>query len=83
MGNYTSAWSQPRSLYLTKFGELSDVRSGQVWFSAEEESPEIPEVNLRELPSEVWADVIAFLPLQDKVITVCSEIFLLMPLISR
>ena len=43
-------------------GEQSEVLT-----STDEEYPEMREVKLRELPSEVWADVIAFLSFQEKV----------------
>ena len=74
MGNYTSTWTQPRYLpgpcpaspspsqYLDIAGEQSEVLT-----STDEECPEMREVKLRELPSEVWADVIAFLSFQEKV----------------
>ena len=60
MGNYSSSWSSQQ--FQDSAGELSDVS-----LSTEEETMEARDLTLNDLPSEVWACVIAFLPFREKV----------------
>ena len=63
MGNYSSSWTSPH--YQDTAGEVSDVSLG-----GEEETLEARqtrEFTVCDLPSEVWACVIAFLPFREKV----------------
>ena len=69
MGNYSSSWS---SLQLQDSAEeLSDVSLSQ-----EEETMEA--FALTDLPSEVWACVVAFLPFREKVNHILVIILLIM-----
>ena len=58
MGNYSSTWSlSPSILYQGVAGKESD------FFFPDQMSPETE----RELPAEIWADVISFLSFPDQV----------------
>ena len=67
MGNYSSSWSSQQ--FQDSAGELSDVS-----LSTEEETMEARKLTVRDLPSEVWACVIAFLPFREKVSSILEII---------